>query len=58
LEEKDCEEFFEVIHYRDVSGRYVVQLPFKEATPYLGPSRKKAVQRLKQMETCLNRSPQ
>jgi hypothetical protein len=55
-EEKDCEEIFEATHYRDESGRYVVQLPFKEATPDFGSSRKKAVQRLKQMETCLDRS--
>jgi thymidylate synthase len=57
-EEKDCEKYFEATHYRDESGRYVVQLSFKEATPDLGSSRKKAVQRLKQMETFLNRSPE
>jgi hypothetical protein len=35
-EEKDWKEIFEATHYRDESGRHVVQLPFKEATPRLG----------------------
>jgi hypothetical protein len=57
-EEKERDWFFEAIHYRDESGRHVVQLPFKEATPELESLRKEGVQHLKQMQTCINKSPE
>lgn len=36
VEEEECEEKFQKSHRRDPSGRYVVNLPFRENLPQLG----------------------
>nr|XP_029728047.1 uncharacterized protein LOC115266213 [Aedes albopictus] len=38
-DQKECEKKFQDTHYRDVDGRYVVSLPFREYPPQLKPNR-------------------
>ncbi|CAG7699234.1 unnamed protein product, partial [Allacma fusca] len=49
-EEKFCEDQFLVTTSRYDKGRFIVELPFKKDTPYLGASRTAAIKHLKQME--------
>lgn len=49
-EELKCEEHFMATHHRSSSGRYIVQLPFRQQINSLGESRKAAASRLSQME--------
>ncbi|XP_058448845.1 uncharacterized protein LOC131428821 [Malaya genurostris] len=53
--EQFCEDHFQMTHRRDVNGRYVVSLPFKENINELGNSRGMAIKRFFMLEKRLNR---
>jgi len=57
-EEKDCEQHFKQAHRRDETGRFIVNLPFKQPTCELGSSIRPAVQRLYQVERRLEKFPE
>ncbi|XP_045449125.1 uncharacterized protein LOC123657647 [Melitaea cinxia] len=57
-DEELCESFFRRTHNRDLTGRYVVALPFKVNAPPLGESRQIAVARFHKLEYRLERNPQ
>ena len=46
IEEQKCEDYFNKTIKRDVSGRYIVSLPFKEDPSKLGNSKNVALKRL------------
>nr|XP_034836272.1 uncharacterized protein LOC117992671 [Maniola hyperantus] len=57
-EEIACENAYVAQHYRDSSGRYVVQLPFKDQIePTFAGSRDVAIRRFKAIERRLSRDP-
>ncbi|XP_038119981.1 uncharacterized protein LOC119770014 [Culex quinquefasciatus] len=57
-EEESCEEFYQRSHKRDVTGRYVVGLPFKEGVVELGESRSMALRRFLFLERRLEKDPE
>ncbi|XP_055680312.1 uncharacterized protein LOC129788362 [Lutzomyia longipalpis] len=57
-EEQFCEDHFAKTHTRDESGRYVVELAFKEDHEELGDSSKAALARLQTMERRFARDPE
>lgn len=57
-EDTECENHFKRTHRRDESGRYIVQLPFKNGEiPVLGSNHVSAHQRLKSLSKRLARNP-
>ena len=53
-DEHECENHFVDTHSRDVTGRYIVRLPFKtpiDSLPFLGDSYSVALRSLQRMET-------
>lgn len=57
-EDTACEKFYLENHSRDLNGRYIVSLPFKDNSQPLGNSRKAAIARLMQMENKFRRNPE
>lgn len=43
VEHQECEQHFKSTHSRDLEGRYIVRLPFKQSASNLGESRTKAL---------------
>ncbi|XP_039443988.1 uncharacterized protein LOC120424032 [Culex pipiens pallens] len=56
-EEQEVEEHFRGTHGRDESGRFVVQLPFKDTVLELGDNRVQALRRFNLLERRLSRNP-
>ncbi|CAG7724343.1 unnamed protein product, partial [Allacma fusca] len=56
-EESQCEDHFTHTHQRDSSGKYIVELPFKQDRQRLGGSRGRAMIRFLQQEGRLQRNP-
>ncbi|XP_018395970.1 PREDICTED: uncharacterized protein LOC108774375 [Cyphomyrmex costatus] len=56
-EEKECELHFSQTSKRDVNGRFIVSIPFKEDPSILGESYKGALRRLNSLENKLQRNP-
>lgn len=54
VEEIECEAHFEKSVSRDVKGRYIVRLPFRDTNQRLGESRNAALKRLLSLERKLN----
>ncbi|XP_039435861.1 uncharacterized protein LOC120417766 [Culex pipiens pallens] len=57
-EEQEVEEHFRGTHGRDKSGRFVVQLPFKDTVLELGDNRVQALRRFNLLERRLSRNPE
>ncbi|XP_039448155.1 uncharacterized protein LOC120427363 [Culex pipiens pallens] len=57
-EEQEVEEHFRGTHGRDESGRFVVQLPFKDTVLELGDNRVQALRRFDLLERRLSRNPE
>ena len=57
-EERICEEHFSNHVQRDISGRYIVALPFNKKISLLGESHSQAVNRFSSLERKLNRDPE
>lgn len=57
VEDEICEEHFVKTHYRESSGRYVVQLPLRESISQLCCSRSVALRRFYLLETKLLKNP-
>ncbi|XP_038119755.1 uncharacterized protein LOC119769945 [Culex quinquefasciatus] len=57
-EEQEVEEHFRGTHGRDESGRFVVQLPFKDTVLELGDNRVQALRRFNLLERRLSRNPE
>lgn len=56
--EAQCDEHFAKTHRRDLDGRYIVRLPFKNGPPRpLGESRGIALANLRRMEQSVERDP-
>lgn len=55
LNEEVCENHFKSTHSRDESGRFIVRLPFKEASTILGDSCTTAISRLYSVERKFNK---
>ncbi|XP_071576788.1 uncharacterized protein [Temnothorax nylanderi] len=53
-EERECEAHFRKTVRRDISGRYIVRLPFRESKVRLGESRTNALRRLLSLERKLD----
>lgn len=53
-----CERFYEQTTTRDIDGRFIVRLPFKESKSLLGSSFKAAHQRLLSMERKFQNAPE
>lgn len=56
-EELNCEAHFAATHKREPSGRYIVELPFKENAPRLGNSKAAALKSFEQLERRLSKNP-
>ena len=56
-DEIQCDKHFQETHSRDNSGRYIVNLPFKQDAKPLGESREIAISRFKQLERRISRTP-
>ncbi|XP_011883953.1 PREDICTED: uncharacterized protein LOC105571092 [Vollenhovia emeryi] len=56
-DEQECENHFKATHMRDLNGRYIVKLPFKESTDKLGNSKTKAAQLVKSLFNRFNAQP-
>ncbi|XP_054706701.1 uncharacterized protein LOC129216512 [Uloborus diversus] len=56
-EEIECNEHFLKTHKRDQSGRFVVQMPFKQDPRLLGDSKQIAIKRLNSLWNRLNKNP-
>lgn len=56
-EQEECEALFRSTHCRDPLGKYIVQLPFREAVAELGDNRSLALQRFLLLEKRLKRDP-
>lgn len=57
-EERICEDHFSNHVQRDVSGRYIVALPFNKKISLLGESHSQAVNRFSSLERKLSRDPE
>lgn len=56
--DQECENHFKSTHTRDVNGRYIVRLPFKNRNVELGHSKTKAVRIIKNLSKKLASDPQ
>lgn len=57
IEEQQCEDFFEKTTLRDIDGKYIVRLPFRDDVRKLGQSRAMATQRFLSNEKKRERQP-
>ena len=57
-EDEDCEVMYAATIHRETSGRYVVNLPFKEPTSVLGNSLETAVRRFNFLEKRFRKNPE
>ncbi|XP_076389571.1 uncharacterized protein LOC105662854 [Megachile rotundata] len=57
IELDECEIHFQATTRRDVTGRYIVQIPFNEQLGKLGTSRQQAEKRFRSLEAKLLRQP-
>lgn len=57
-EEVACEEHFGKTHKRDMDGRFVVQLPFRDGIPSLGDSRQSALRSFMHLERRFTKNPE
>lgn len=57
-EEELCDNHFQKTHSRDIDGRYIVRLPFKEVHPPLGSSQQSAERRFLSLERKFATQPQ
>ncbi|XP_053691605.1 uncharacterized protein LOC128740119 [Sabethes cyaneus] len=58
VEEQECEEIFRRSHRRDDSGRFIVDLPFRENVNLLDDNRSSALRRFLFLEKRLQRNPE
>nr|XP_029717320.1 uncharacterized protein LOC115260548 [Aedes albopictus] len=56
-DQEECEKKFQDTHYRDVDGRYVVSLPFREYPPQLKDNRELALRRFFSLERRMKKDP-
>lgn len=56
--ESYCEKYFEQTFERDETGRFIVNIPYKENVQHLGESREIALRRLYAIERRLNKDEQ
>ncbi|XP_018307765.1 uncharacterized protein [Mycetomoellerius zeteki] len=56
-EEKECELYFSQTSKRDESGRFIINIPFKENPSILGNSYNGSLRRLHSLENKLQRNP-
>ncbi|XP_062704188.1 uncharacterized protein LOC134286572 [Aedes albopictus] len=56
-DQEECEKKFLDTHYRDVDGRYVVSLPFREYPPQLKDNRELALRRFFSLERRMKKDP-
>ncbi|XP_011858428.1 PREDICTED: uncharacterized protein LOC105555985 [Vollenhovia emeryi] len=57
-EEERCEKHFVATHSRDLQGRYIVRLPFKNGPPQIGDTFRKASIFYSKMERRLSQKPE
>ena len=55
VEERKCEEHYKATTQRNIEGRFVVQMPFKEESQKLGYSKANAMKRFLRLEQTLHR---
>ncbi|XP_058840942.1 uncharacterized protein LOC131696416 [Topomyia yanbarensis] len=57
-EQEECEALFRSTHQRDNSGKYIVELPFRESVTEIGDNRSLALRRFLSLERRLKKDPE